>query len=404
MFVSLTVLCLFHFGSETNSVQVYEGTILMKIIFIAFFILTLASCGGSGTDSIVIEPIDSSAPESNSPDINTYPGVIWETFPAADVGMSQSAIDQALEYAFESSRNTQGVVIVRHGVVVAERYANGSSQDSLATSWSTGKSFASALIGIALKQEFLDSIDVPAETYLTEWADTNKTDITLRAILEMRSGLGKAAKGDSNIYTSGGISGDQLAYALDRHPETIARTDNWAYQNTDSMLIGGILEAATGQPLADFADTYLFSKIGMSATWWTDEVGNVMTYCCIDATSRDFARFGLLFARDGRWQDEQIITAQWVTDSTTVPTGTNNPYYALQWWVEPAYGYFYSAGLHQNNIYVYPQYDLVIVRNSSYTKIGDEAIRSEANYHSTLAPSNWSDADFLTPIINAINQ
>lgn len=375
----------------------------MKIICIGFLILSLASCGGSGTDSIVIEPIDVGVPESNGPDSNTYPGITWETFPAADVGMSQSAIDQALNYAFKSSRNTQGVVIVRHGVVVAERYANGSSQDSLATSWSTGKSFASALIGIALRQELLDSIDVPAETYLTDWADTNKTDITLRAILEMRSGLGEAAEGDSNIYTSGGISGDQLAYALDRHPETIPRTDNWAYQNTDSMLLGGILEASTGQPVADFADTYLFSKIGMSANWWTDEASNVMTYCCIDATSRDFARFGLLFARDGRWQDEQIMTAQWVAESTTVPTGTNNPYYALQWWVEPAYGYFYSAGLHQNNIYVYPQYDLVIVRNSSYTKIGDEAIRSAANYHSTLPPSDWSDAEFLTPIINAIN-
>ena len=74
--------------------------------------------------------------------------------------MSEAELKQALDYAFKSTRNTQGVVIVRHGVIVAERYANGESENSLATSWSTGKSFASALIGIAIDQGYIDSIDV----------------------------------------------------------------------------------------------------------------------------------------------------------------------------------------------------------------------------------------------------
>ena len=317
--------------------------------------------------------------------------------------MAESGINQALDYAFSSARNTQGVVIVRHGVIVGERYASGESKESLATSWSTGKSFASALIGIAIDQGYIDSIDVPAENYLAPWVNTDKSEISVRAILEMRTGLAEATDGDANIYTSGGDNGDQLAYALNRTPDTTPRTNNWAYQNTDSMLLAGILEAATGQNVLDYADMHLFSKIGMNGEWWTDELSHAMTYCCIDATTRDFARFGLLYARGGKWLDDQVVSQTWVTESTTVPQGTDNPYYALQWWVEPSYGYFYSAGLHQNNIYVYPQYDLVIVRNSSYEKVGTGTIRSESNYHATLPPLDWSDAEFLTPIINSIS-
>ena len=120
------------------------------------------------------------------------------------------------------------------------------------------------------------------------------------------------------------------------------------------MLLAGILEESTGQNVRDYADIQLFSKIGMTADWWTDEAGHAMTYCCIDATTRDFARFGLLFARNGRWDGEQVVPADWVAESITVPSGTSNQYYALQWWVSPSGGYFYSAGLHTCLLYTSP--------------------------------------------------
>jgi CubicO group peptidase (beta-lactamase class C family) len=85
-----------------------------------------------------------------------------------------------------------------------------------------------------------------------------------------------------------------------------------------------------------------------------------------------------------------------------VPEGTDNPYYALQWWVEPSSGYFYAAGLHQNNIYVFPDQDLVVVRNSTYTKVGASSIKTAATYHATLAPLNWSDQEFIGHIKDAI--
>ena len=371
----------------------------MRKIYLLLCVLTLASCGGSGSSSVAE---DAPVPTGDAPpDANTYPDLSWEIYAPADVNMSESGIKEALDYAFKSTRNTQGVVIIRHGVIVGERYANEKSQDSLATSWSTGKSFASALIGIAIDQDLIESIDVPAEDYLPPWVNTDKSGISIRAILEMRTGLKKATDGDANIY-GGGINGDQLAYALDRVPETTPRTDNWVYQNTDSMLLAGILETATGQSVLDYADVHLFSKIGMNADWWTDELGHAMTYCCIDTTTRDFARFGLLYARNGRWMQEQIVSEAWVKESTTVPEGTDNQYYALQWWVSPSGGYFYSAGASKNNIYIFPELDLVVVRNSLYTKMGSSSIRTGDNYHLTLEPLDWSNPEFLSYITNAI--
>lgn len=377
----------------------------MKRVCFLVCCLALTACGGGGSGSQAnsVPPGSSPTVVANTPDINTFPGLSWNTVAPADVGMTQAGIDSALDYAFRSAHNTQGVVIIRHGVIVGERYAEGKTQQSLATSWSTGKSFASALIGIAVEQGFIESIDVPAENYLAPWVNTDKADISIRAILEMRTGLQVAENGDAAIYTSGGIDGDQLAYALNRTPATPPRTANWAYQNTDSMLLAGILEESTGQNVLDYADLQLFSKIGMTADWWVDEQGHAMTYCCIDATTRDFARFGLLFARDGRWLEDQVISAAWVEESTTVPEGTDNPSYALQWWVNQSAGYIFTAGLHKNNIYIFPQYDLVIVRNSSYTKEGSGSIRTGANYHSTMSAVGWDDSTFLSYITGSIS-
>ena len=88
------------------------------------------------------------------------------------------------------------------------------------------------------------------------------------------------------------------------------------------MILSGVIETATGLTAREYGERELFSKIGMITDWWSDKAGHTMTYCCIDSTSRDFARFGLLYARDGKWQDslyerlDQVISKTWVDEST----------------------------------------------------------------------------------------
>ena len=140
----------------------------------------------------------------------------------------------------------------------------------------------------------------------------------------------------------------------------------------------------------------------MTGDWWSDKEGNTMTYCCIDATSRDFARFGLLFARNGMWEDTQVITQEWVNESTSPAEGLS--YYGLHWWVYPATNFFAAQGLHTNDIWINQSLDLVVVRNSDFTRYGTDSIRTGSNIHSTKPPDSWNNTEFLTYITDAVIQ
>ena len=274
--------------------------------------------------------------------MNTWPGNTWQVVDPARANMDNVKLQQALDYAFVENRNTQAVVIIRHGVIVAEKYSDDKNRFSLATSWSTAKSFTSALIGMVINQGLISSVDDKACLYLSDWdcdeavclsldCPKARSEISIRDLLEMRSGLEDENIGGLSIYSS---VDDQLFFALNRLAVKTRGTE-FLYSNSDSMILSGILENATGMTVKELAERDLFSTIDMTGEWWSDKEGHTMTYCCIDATTRDFARFGLLFARNGMWRNDQIIQAQWVDDSTSPAEGLD--YYGLHWWTSVSY-------------------------------------------------------------------
>ena len=221
----------------------------------------------------------------------------------------------------------------------------------------------------------------------------------------MRSGLEDESVDGLSIYSS---VDDQLLFALNRLAVKTRGTE-FLYSNSDSMILSGILETATGMTVKELAERDLFSTIGMEGDWWSDKEGHTMTYCCIDATSRDFARFGLLFARNGMWEDTQVITQEWVTESTSPAEGLS--YYGLHWWVYPVSmvssgktNMFAAQGLHTNDIWINQSLDLVVVRNSDFTRYGTDSIRTGSNIHSTKPPDSWNNTEFLSFITESINQ
>ena len=347
------------------------------------------------------------------PSVDTWPGATWNVVDPEDANMDKAKLKLALDYAFTPNRNTQSVVIVRHGVIVAEQYSDGKDSTSLVTSWSSGKSVTSALIGIAIDQEYIKSVDDKVCEYIAEW-NCNLRNlmplISIRDLLEMRSGL--SLRNGLSIY---GDADDQLAYSLDRSAGESGAIFN--YSNEDSMILSGVIETATGQTAREFGERLLFSRIGMITDWWSDKAGHTMTYCCIDSTSRDFARFGLLYARDGKWPDGlyersdkiaefgypiNIISKTWVDESTTLAEGLTD--YGLHWWVFPSSGFIGALGLHSNDIWVHKSLDLVVVRNSEYTRYGTESIRTGTNIQSTKAPDSWNNTEFLTLIADSIKE
>ena len=387
--------------------------IVKSFLLIIISPLIFIECGGGGGSSSSAEPPIVQLPNFS---VNTWPGNTWQVADPARANMDNFKLQQALDYAFVENRNTQAVVVVRHGVIVAEQYSDDKNRFSLATSWSTAKSFTSALIGMVIEQGLISSVDDKACLYLSDWdcdevvclsldCPKLRSEISIRDLLEMRSGLEDESVSGLSIYSS---VDDQLFFALNRLAVKTRGTE-FLYSNLDSMILSGILETATGTTVKDLAERDLFSAISMTGDWWSDKEGHTMTYCCIDATTRDFARFGLLFARNGMWEDTQVITQELVNKSTSPAEGLS--YYGLHWWVYPVSmvssgktNMFAAQGLHTNDVWINQSLDLVVVRNSDFTRYGTDSIRTGANIHSTTPPDSWNNTEFLTFITESINQ
>ena len=349
--------------------------------------------------------------------ITAVPGETWVIATPDQVGLDAEKLQKVVDYAFGERQNTQGLLVVRHGSIVFERYAEGSDKDSIATSWSTAKSFTSALAGVAIDKGFISSVNASAAEFISDWSEDERANITLKDLLLMSSGLNE--DGDDGISMYIGVKDennqrtavDNVLFSINRtvNPERarwLGAEYTWKYANADSQIIGEIIERSSNQSLFDFADDNLFSKINITAAWWTDAFSNYMPWCCLDMTGRDFARFGLLYARDGKWGDIQVVPSDYVIESTApsiviredLPLG-----YGYQWWPDKSGEWFAAKGSRSNNIYVHPGLDIVVVRNSLYTRIGNSNSREDGSYHSTEFPAAWDDSEFFNLVIESVN-
>ncbi|HEY8525888.1 MAG TPA: serine hydrolase [Acidimicrobiales bacterium] len=351
------------------------------------------------------------------------PGEEWAVADPADHGMDPALLEQARDYAFTDGMNTQGVVVVHDGEIVAEWYAEGADQDSWAASWSVAKSFTSALIGIAIEDGLIAGVDEPMSTWIPEWEGTDRADITLRDVLQMSSGLAwvedyaPSSAGQSDIIRLVTGEADQLAYAASR-PAANEPGEVWSYSSGDTMLLSAVIEEATGMSAAEYAEQELFEPLGMERVdWWQDAAGHTLTYCCLDTTSRGFARFGLLYARQGQWGDEQLVPEDWVEESLE-PAPASDGAYGYQWWLDPVEGLpddaFAAQGHDGQFIYVIPSLDLVVVRNGTYVKDPGPAVADPNLFEhyppqgivpgrGTINPEReWDAAEFLSPIVESL--
>jgi CubicO group peptidase (beta-lactamase class C family) len=351
----------------------------------------------------------------------------WTVADPADHGVDAAGLDAAQEYAFQDGHHTQGVVVVHEGEIVGEWYAEGADAESWTASWSVAKSFASAAVGIAVDDGAIPGVDEPMATWFPEWDGTDKAAITLRDVLQMSTGLAwdeeydPAGAGDSEVAAMVTGQADQLAFAAGV-PAEVEPGTRWAYSSGDTMLLSGVVEQATGMPLGEFAAERIFEPIGMEQVeWWQDAEGHTLAYCCLDATSRDLARFGQLYLQDGRWAGEQVVPEEWVADSlepaeTSLADGAE--LYGYQWWLgldeeglpEDA---FAAQGHDGQWIYVVPSLDLVVVRNGTYVKDEGPPVADPNLFalyppsglvegRGTIPPESWDAAEFLGPIVEAV--
>ena len=294
----------------------------------------------------------------------------WEIAVPEDEGVSSERIDKLLDLSF-SDNATQSVVVIKNGKIISERYAEDYDKNSPGTSWSMAKSYYAALIGISIDKGEILSLDDKVSDYLDYFND-ERSAITLRDLLDMSSGLEFPSHEHEKMF----FQSDHLKYAKSVGVEKDAGI-KFEYNNVNSMLLGDILIKATGKRADVLFEERILQPLGINDyKLWKDENGNVMTYCCVDMSARDYSKLGLLFSRNGMWNEEQIIskefvdeTFQVVWDITPQRWTTLKRAYSLHWWVskyDDESKIFNTSGKFGQFTFVDRENDVIVTRITKY--------------------------------------
>lgn len=259
-------------------------------------------------------------------------------------------------------------IISRNDSILFERYYDGYSQNDVLTSFSLAKSYISALIGIAVDEGKITTIDTPIINYIPELKKNKGLEkITIKHLLEHRSGIkfkeipfnpfGKM----STLYYSRNI--EKIL------PKIRTKMDpglKYEYQSINTFLLGIILERATGKNVSKYLEEKIWIPLGMesNASWMLDRKnGKEKTFCCINAHARDHARFGTLYLNKGKWLGKQIISEKWINESLACQPNDTTYIYPYHWQVGSCErGDFNARGLYEQYIFVDPKTNLVIVQ------------------------------------------
>jgi CubicO group peptidase (beta-lactamase class C family) len=283
---------------------------------------------------------------------------------------------ESLEEYLDAS-GTTAFLVVHDDRLLYERYFDGYDEHSIHTSFSMAKSFVSALVGIAIDEGHINSVNEPITNYIPELLEKDERfeSITIRHLLTMSSGIKYEEGGD--LPWSEEADDTKTYYATDLRKLALENSriegkpgEYFEYNNYNPLLIGMVLERATGMSVSRYLQQKLWKPMGMEAdgSWSLDstENGFEKMESGVNARARDFARFGMLFAEEGNWEGRQLISRGWVEESTRADTSTDpSQDYQYFWWVNTPEGetYHFSArGNYGQYIYVAPEKDLVIVR------------------------------------------
>lgn len=299
---------------------------------------------------------------SNDDGYDTWPVVDWQLSQPEKEGMNGNSLKEMDEYITANLRQASSALLVRHGYVVFEKYYAGSNDD-LRDVRSVTKSIISAIIGLAIKNGYIKSIDETMIAYFPEYVndllDPSVRKLSIRHLLTMSAGF--KATPDPELLQ------DLLTLPLYGEPGL-----HFEYNENDPLALSLIITKATRLKAADFARTQLFEPIGISFFKWDGIDGYSRGADGLYLRSRDMARIGYLFLRKGQWKGHQIIPSEWINQSTQgqiqlpdLPDYKDESFGFL-WWCRTINGYqsYYAHGLGGQVILIVPALDIVFVSTS----------------------------------------
>jgi CubicO group peptidase (beta-lactamase class C family) len=289
----------------------------------------------------------------------------WRNSPPAAQGVNGAALNAAIDAAVKKDLALHGVLVIRHGYIVMERYFAPYAADIPHELYSCTKSFVSALVGIAFEKGYLKDVTAtvlplfPGKKFARR--DARKNAMRIEDLLTKTSGLAWE-EGDSTYATMYTSSRDWVKFVLDR-PMSDPPGARFLYSSGNSIVLSALIQETSGKDTYELAQQTLFGPLGISdPRWERDPSGRVIGGWGLRLTPRDMARLGYLYLHGGEWDGRQVVPAAWVRASTVPHIRADaRMSYGYQWWIDPSVPMYAALGRFGQAIFVVPDRDLVVV-------------------------------------------
>ncbi|NQX98627.1 MAG: serine hydrolase [Flavobacteriales bacterium] len=281
--------------------------------------------------------------------------------------------------------NPAAFLIIKHDKIIYEHYWDGYNKNSLTNSFSVAKTFIGLLIGIAIDEGKINSVNDPVSNYLPKYK--NNPELTIKHLLTMSSGIDFDESYKSPFgHMAKAYYGSDIKTLNDNYSLTETPGETWKYLGGNTIILSLILEKVTGTTVSEYMSKKVWQPIGAknAALWSLDkENGREKAYCCFYSNARDFARIGKLYLNKGIWNNQRIISSNYVSASTSAAyklkdeNGSPVDFYGYQMWMSyyKDMDIFYARGIQGQFIIVIPDKEIIIVR------LGHERGPNLPNYH-----------------------
>ncbi len=264
-------------------------------------------------------------------------------------------------------------LIIKDDSIRYEQYWEGYSDSSLSGSFSMAKSITSLLIGIAIDEGKIKSVDQPVGDFLPEFGQTPNSQLTIRHLLTMSSGLNWDESYSSPLSTTTEAYYGRNLYKLVSGLKVVQPPGKvFDYMSGNTQLLGILLERATGKSLSAYASEKLWTPLQAmhAARWSVDRTGGIeKAYCCFNSNARDFARLGELILNQGRWNGKQVVSSDYINASVTAAPlvytdGKPNTCYGFHWWLlkYKQHQVVYARGILGQYVFIIPDVNMIVVR------------------------------------------
>lgn len=264
---------------------------------------------------------------------------------------------------------TVAFLIIKNDTIQYEKYFEGYDRESIVPSFSMAKSVTSILIGCAIDERLIKSVDEPIINYIPELSKNGFNKVTIKHLLQMTSGI---KFNESYVNPFGDAASFYYGLNLRKEIEKMKlKTEpgkQFEYVSGNTQLLGLVLERSLkNKTITQYLQEKIWTPLEMEydASWSIDRKNNGLekTFCCLNARARDFAKIGRLYKNKGNWNGKQIVSQKWVEESTKLDTSEGSAkFYQYQWWLPTPNEDFMAEGILGQFLYVNPKKDLIIVR------------------------------------------